>query len=212
VKVAWRVAVMAAGAVTGLVLAGCTAGPVATPSVPATAATPTVAPGPRLTATQFEQFLKLGKLGTQTVALKSFPKSSGSDPDGEGSENQSQSRALSCVKMNKVADAEVVSQAADDAGGAVVQLFTSVEVANELFELNQKCAAEEAKLDAGTAVTPVDAGTEGSARWWLTKDPEGVYQVSIFYGNVSVFLIVANADKPIALVNGFAAQVDQIAK
>jgi hypothetical protein len=156
--------------------------------------------------------IKAGKLGDRTAKLEDFPKGTGSDPDNEDAENQEQSQALSCVKMNKIADEKLVSQAADEEGNAVVQLFSDAGVVVDLFGLNQKCAAEQDEIDSGTAVKTVETGQEGSAMWWLIKDPEGKYQATIGYGNVLAYVLVEGPDKPVSMVTSLRAQVDEVAK
>jgi len=213
VKLAGRMVAVTAAMTLGLVLASCstmsaTPSPTQTDPLPS----PTVPLGPNLTATQFTTMLKAGKLGDRTVKLESFPKGTGSDPDNEDAENQEQSQALSCVKMNKVADEELVSQAADEEGSAVVQLFSDAGVVVDLFGLNQKCAAEQADIDSGTAVKTIETGQEGSAMWWLIKDPEGNYQATVGYGNVLAYVLLEGPDKPVSLVTSLRAQVDEVAK
>lgn len=197
-----------------LTVTGCGSAPAPTPSsVPSTPnPTPTVPLGPALTAAQYDKLVASGTLGDRKVKLVAVKPSSNEDPDGEGSENQQANQAVSCVAMNKLADSRVKSQAADEAGGVIVQLYNDAPTVVELVSLNQKCAAEEAKLDAGTAVTMLGAGQEGSAMWWLTKDPGGLYQVTIGYGNVLAYTLLDGPDVPTSLVVAVRGQVDELAK
>ncbi|MBU4410157.1 MAG: hypothetical protein KKB93_07525 [Actinobacteria bacterium] len=212
-KLAGRLVAVAAAMSFGLVLVSCSTTPAPSPSTPTgPLPSPTAPLGPNLTATQFTKMIKVGKLGDRTVKLESFPKGTGSDPDNEDAENQEQSQALSCVKMNKVADEELVTQAADEEGSAVVQLFSDAGVVVDLFGLNQKCAAEQAEIDSGTAVKTVETGQEGSAMWWLIKDPEGNYQATVGYGNVLAYVLLEGPDKPVSLVTSLRDQVDEVAK
>lgn len=205
------VAAGVAGVAAALMLSGCASAEVQ-PSASAASSGSVLTPGPTLTKTQFANLVASGKLGSQSLTLLTFVDSEGGDPDNEGSENQEQSEAASCVKMNKLADAQLVSQAADDDAGAIVQTYKTAKIAAELFDLNQKCAVEQAELDDSTAVKVVDSGVEGSARWWLSKDPTGEYQATIAYGNLMAFVMMNNADKPTAFVASVAAQADEMAK
>ncbi len=210
----WVPKLAAVGLTVLITVTGCGSAPASTPSVvPSTPnPTPTVPLGPALTVAQFDKLVSSGTLGDHKVALTPFESSSNEDPDGEGSENQEANQAVSCVAMNKLADARVKAQAADETGGVVVQLYGDAPTVVELVGLNQKCAAEEAKLDAGTAVTSLGAGQEGSAMWWLSRDPGGVYQVAIGYGNVMAFSLLDGPDVPTSFVVAVRSQVDELAK
>jgi len=207
-----KVAVM--GLIALLAVTGCGSAPApTTSSVPSSPnPSPTVPLGPALTAAQFDKLVAGGKLGDRSVKLAVVEPSSNEDPDREGSENQQANQAVSCVAMNKLADSRVKVQAADESGAVIVQLYNDAPTVLELVNLNQKCAAEEAKLDAGTAVTTVGAGQDGSAMWWLTKDPGGLFQVTIGYGNVLVYGLVENGDDPTPLVKAVHAQIDEYAR
>lgn len=207
-----KVAVM--GLIALLAVTGCGSAPApTTSSVPSSPnPSPTVPLGPALTAAQFDKLVAGGKLGDRSVKLAVVEPSSNEDPDREGSENQQANQAVSCVAMNKLADSRVKVQAADESGAVIVQLYNDAPTVLELVNLNQKCAAEEAKLDAGTAVTTLGAGQDGSAMWWLTKDPDGLFQVTIGYGNVLVYSLVENGDDPTPLVKAVHAQIDEFAR
>lgn len=207
-----KVAVM--GLVALLAVTGCGSAPNPTaPSAPSSPnPSPTVPLGPALTAAQFDKLVAGGKLGDHSVKLVVVKPSSNEDPDREGSENQQANQAVSCVAMNKLADSRVKVQAVDDTGGVIVQLYNDAPTVVELVNLNQKCAAEEAKLDAGTAVTTLGSGQDGSAMWWLTKDPDGMFQVTIGYGNVLAYSLVEGGGDPTPLVKAVHAQIDELAK
>lgn len=202
------------GLIALLAVTGCGSAPApTTSSVPSSPnPSPTVPLGPALTAAQFDKLVAGGKLGDRSVKLAVVEPSSNEDPDREGSENQQANQAVSCVAMNKLADSRVKVQAADESGAVIVQLYNDAPTVLELVNLNQKCAAEEAKLDAGTAVTTLGAGQDGSAMWWLTKDPDGLFQVTIGYGNVLVYSLVENGDDPTPLVKAVHAQIDEFAR
>lgn len=205
-----------AGVVLVVSTFGCTPSPSPTPAATSASPTPmpspTAPPGPALTKAQFAKLIKSGKMGDRKVNLKRFSTNQNSDPDNEDAENKEQSEAKSCVEVNRLADAQLLDQAAEEEGGVVVQLFAKVEVADELFRLNQTCAAEQAKLDADNALTTLGQGVEGSARWWLIKDPEGLHQITIAYGNVMAYAAMEAADQPEPLVVSLVAQADQLAK
>lgn len=210
----WVPKLAAVGLIVLLTVTGCGSAPAPTSSsVPATPnPTPTVPLGPALTAAQFDKLVGSGTLGDRKVTLVPVTASSNEDPDREGSENQEANQAVSCVAMNKLADSRVKKQATDEAGGVIVQLYNDAPTVVELVNLNQKCAAEEAKLDAGTSVTSLGAGQEGSAMWWLSKDPDGLYQVTIGYGNVMAYTLLDGPDVPTSLILAVRSQVDELAK
>ncbi len=215
----WRgglVTLVAAGALS---LAGCAPAPVV-PVAPGSAGpseslpTPSVVVslGPNLTKSQFAELITSGKVGDRSLKLEKFDTSQEGDPDNEASENKEQNQAASCVKMNRLADSKLIAQAADAAGTAIVQLYDVAETPAELFVLNKQCAAEQAKLDAGSAVTPIDGGLQGAARWWVIKDPGGVYQTTVAYGNVIVYVVLDGPEKPSSLITAVQEQIDQLAK
>jgi hypothetical protein len=210
---AGRWGAVAAAMAWGLLMTGCSSAPAPSSSVQTgPLPSPSVPLGPNLTAKQFTAMVKAGKVGDHTVKLAIVEASSGSDPDNEDAENQEQSQAVSCVKMNKIADSKLVTQAADEEGSVIVQVFDDSGVVVDVFALNQKCAAEQAEIDSDTAVKTVDSGEEGSAMWWLIKDPEGNYQATIGYGNVMAYVTLEGSDKPISLVTSLRDQVDAVAK
>ncbi len=226
-NLAWRATLVTVAASAAVVLVACTSAPTpsapvstsgsASPSITVTASptpstTPSAAPGPTLTKAQFADLISSGKLGNRDAALKPVSIDEENDPDGEGTEGEQQSEAKSCVKMHQAAATSLLEQASDDAGTAAMQRYRSPAAAAELFGLNRACATEQAGFDPANGTTTVADGSVGSALWWLSKDPELNYQVTLSYGNVMAYSVVeADADSE-AVARAFIGQVDEAAK
>lgn len=228
-NLAWRATLVTVAASAVAVLVACTSAP--TPSVPApgtgssspsatataapdatASASPSAAPGPTLTKAQFAGLTSTGKVGNRDAALAPVSIDAEDDPDGEGAEGEQQSEAKSCVKMYKAAAKSLLEQASDDAGTAVMQRYSSSAAAAELYGLNRACAAEQAQFDPANGTTTVADGSVGSALWWLSKDPDLNYQVTLCYGNVMAYVVVPADTDTEALTRAFMAQVDAAGK
>lgn len=226
-NVAWRATLVTVAASAVVVLVACTSAPTPVPpstGTPATSAsgsgtpsaspspTPVPEPGPSLTKSQFADLISSGKVAGRNATLAPVSIDDEDDPDGEATESEQQSEAKSCVKMYKAAAKNLIEQASDDAGTAVMQRYSSPATASELFVLNRDCAGEQAKFDPANGTTTVAEGVVGSAQWWLSKDPDLNYQVTLCYGNVMAYVMVESGADSEALTRAFMSEVDEAGK
>jgi hypothetical protein len=226
VNLAWRATLVTVAATSAVVvLVACAPAPTPSPPVPSGSPTPSATvtvsaspspsptpsaePGPALTKSQFAALISTGKLGTVGANLKPVSIDEEGDPDSEGAEGEEQSEAKSCVKMYQAAGKTLLEQAADDDMGAVMQRYSTIAAAAELYRLNRACLAEQARYSPENGVSVVADGTVGSALWWTSKDPDLNYQVTVVYGNVMAYSLVSADTDEGALVRAFIAQVDE---
>lgn len=231
-NLAWRATLVTIAAASAFVLVACAAAPVPSPSpatglspsavgtesTPSSSPTPSLSPspsprpGPTLTKAEFARLVVSGKIGTRDANLARADITGAKNPDGEAEEDEEQSEAKSCVKLHKLARSRLRDQASDADQQAVLQLFATPSDVADLFTLNRACVEQEAGFSPETALTSVADGSEGSAQWWLTRDPDGNHQATIGYGNVMAFLTVEADVDTAALTRAFASQLDEVGK